>query len=157
MFVEMGNHQEIEARPFTIRDVVLEIQIVVGEQCGVNLTQMLGECRDAEYVRARQICFLLCREFTPYSTPEIGRLFNRDHTTVIWGYQKMRRLIKEMPSFANDIEILRARIKANISGGLDAEEDTWKPLGEVAKSVVRKLTPEKDKQSGKQHERASAD
>ncbi|MCX5581468.1 helix-turn-helix domain-containing protein [Kaistia terrae] len=39
-------------------------------------------------VPARHEAMYLCAKATPYSMPEIGRSFGRDHTTVIYGIQQ---------------------------------------------------------------------
>lgn len=39
----------------------------------------------ARYAKARQAAYWCCRQLTGYSYPELGRLFGRDHTTVMHG------------------------------------------------------------------------
>ncbi len=37
----------------------------------------------------RQVAMYLARELTPHSLPELGRMFHRDHTTVLYGCNKI--------------------------------------------------------------------
>ena len=44
---------------------------------------------------ARQIAMYLCRELTNLSLPKVGALFGgRDHTTVLYAVEKVKRLIQ---------------------------------------------------------------
>lgn len=55
----------------------------ISEALGVSLADMRASTRKAEIVRARQAAMWALRHHTTLSYPEIGRLFDRDHTTVI--------------------------------------------------------------------------
>lgn len=69
--------------------VVLE----VAEKTGVTPKQILGSSRKRNIVRARQLAMWGARQHG-VSFPEIGRFFNRDHTTVIHGVKMVENLIE---------------------------------------------------------------
>ena len=41
------------------------------------------------------MAFLLCRDLRAMSYPEIGKTFDRDHTTILYGIGKITMLINE--------------------------------------------------------------
>jgi hypothetical protein len=56
----------------------------------VSINDLKSPCREARIVRARQEAIYLLRENTLLSFPQIAAIFNRDHTTCIHAYQKLR-------------------------------------------------------------------
>ncbi|MBV8716612.1 MAG: chromosomal replication initiator protein DnaA [Chloroflexi bacterium] len=61
------------------------ILFAVGRYYGVNSDELKGKSRHKHVVGPRQIAMYLLREDAHLSTPDIGRLLNRDHTTVLHG------------------------------------------------------------------------
>ena len=59
------------------------IQTAVARYYGVNADELKGKSRQKQIVGPRQIAMYLMREDAHLSTPEIGRVLNRDHTTVL--------------------------------------------------------------------------
>ena len=59
----------------------------------------------------RQICMYLCRNLTEFSLEDIGKsLGNRDHTTILYGIQKIEKDVKTDRSLQNTIEVLIKKI-----------------------------------------------
>lgn len=81
------------ARPASAADILA----AVSERTGISVADIKGRSRLGPIVKARQEAMWALREtpkpFTCANTinrrswPEIGRLFGRDHTTVIHGYR----------------------------------------------------------------------
>lgn len=70
----------------------------------IKSTQLKGPKRDASLVKARQIAMYLLKKELNLPLVEIGNLLGgRDHTTIIYGVEKMERLIVEKPSFTEEI------------------------------------------------------
>jgi len=60
------------------------------EMFGLEAEQLRSKSRTRNLVHARQIAMYVCRELTDLSYPQIGREFGgRDHTTVIYAYDKV--------------------------------------------------------------------
>lgn len=57
----------------------------------VPCKQLMGDRRWASYARARHIYFYVGRQFTSVTWKAIGRLVQRDHSTVTHGYYKVQR------------------------------------------------------------------
>ena len=57
----------------------------VSNETMIPVRDLLGKKRDHPTAHARQLCFYRIRHECNYSLPAIGRLFDRDHTTVMHG------------------------------------------------------------------------
>lgn len=97
------------ARP---RLTVKRIQDIVSSFYHITPHEMTSARRAKEVARPRQVAMYLARELTPKSLPDIGRLFNRDHTTVLHGVRKIESLMAQDVDFAVDVEVLRERLAA---------------------------------------------
>jgi len=64
--------------------------------------------RKKEISQARHIAIYLAREMTDHSFPAIAREFgNRDHTTIMHSYMKVKTQLEEMPLLQSEIRELR--------------------------------------------------
>ncbi len=92
---------------------VLKIQNALCMRHGITMRQLLGKTRTADLVIVRHIAMFLARELTTLSLHVIGRLFQRDHGTIIHA--------------CNNIKSLRS-----ISAKLDAQVKEWvQAIGKV--------------------------
>jgi chromosomal replication initiator protein len=65
------------------------ILLAVARYYGINSDELKGKSRHKQIVEPRQISMYLLREDAHLSTPQIGRLLNRDHTTVLHGLKQI--------------------------------------------------------------------
>jgi chromosomal replication initiator protein len=73
---------------------------------GVPLSQVKGRCRKREYAQARQVAMYLLRQKTDLTLRKVGKLFERDYTTVICSEQVVEGFLKvEKPFQAKMTEI----------------------------------------------------
>ena len=72
---------------------------------------ILGSSRTKDIVLARQVSIYLIRSITNLSLPEIGKVFNQHHTTVMHSLDKVEKMMKENRELS---EIVRD-IKSNIN------------------------------------------
>jgi len=71
------------------------IQKTVSEYYKVSLSDLLSKSRSRSVVHPRHIAMYLAKELTEKSLPEIARAFgNRNHTTVMHAYRKIRGLLE---------------------------------------------------------------
>ena len=54
--------------------------------------------------RPRQIAMYLARELTGASYPRLGQYFQRDHTSILWGYRKTIERMEKDARLRTDIE-----------------------------------------------------
>ncbi len=72
---------------------IAEIQDEVCKIFEVSRMDLLSARRTGRLVTARQIAMALSKHLTKRSYPEIGRRFNRDHSTVLVGVRRRKPLI----------------------------------------------------------------
>lgn len=72
-------------------DTVRQIQREEAERAGLTVAQMLGPCRQLRYVGARNRAIFRAAEATRLSTPQLGRLFNRHHTTILYALGRLSK------------------------------------------------------------------
>jgi len=75
-----------------------------------------GTSRKKEISQARHIAIYLTRELTNQSFPAIGKHFgNRDHTTIMHSYTKIKALLEEMPLLHAEIREIEENLRARFS------------------------------------------
>jgi len=86
----------------TPRDVaaVRAIQASVAEVFCIPLALLMARVRRPEVAVPRQIAMYLAYSETSRSLPELGVLFERDHTTVLHALKAVGARIKRDPGFA---------------------------------------------------------
>jgi chromosomal replication initiator protein len=88
-----------------------EIQKKVAEYFNISVKELQSSRRARTVARPRQIAMYLAKQLTSRSLPEIGRKFDRDHTTVMHAVRKVEELIVEDQSLAENIEVLRKTLE----------------------------------------------
>lgn len=63
----------------------------VARFAGMQPSDIIGPSRRSNFVRARQMAMLICKDYTDASYPAIGRTFRRDHSTVYYGVEAASR------------------------------------------------------------------
>lgn len=64
------------------------IQLEYCERYGITLTDMLGPCRAKRFAVPRQEAMAEVRKRLGWSYPRIGKLFGKDHSTILWACRK---------------------------------------------------------------------
>ena len=88
-----------------------EIQKKVAEYFNISVKEMQSSRRARNVARPRQIAMYLAKQLTSRSLPEIGRKFDRDHTTVMHAVRKVEELVIEDASMAESIDSLRRSLE----------------------------------------------
>lgn len=102
---------------FGRRIMVAEIQRHVAAYYGFPVDEMRSTRRGRLIARPRQVAMMLSKRFTPMSLPEIGRRFNRDHSTVIHACRQVERLCAIDEDVAKDVRLLTGELE-RISQGI---------------------------------------
>jgi len=85
-----------------------EIKSIVSSYFSISVEDIEGGKRSQDYTIPRQIAMYLIREFTNLSLPQIGTLFGgRDHTTVIYSVDKIKRELKKDENLKAAVEEIR--------------------------------------------------
>ena len=84
---------------------------VVSEHYGVTAEDILSKKRSSDIAFPRQVAMYLCRNLTSIPAVAIGQyLGGRDHTTVLYGHDKIAEDISKNPQMAETIDILIKKI-----------------------------------------------
>lgn len=82
-----------------------DIATATAEIMQVSVLDMRGKARQRRCANARQVCYLVARQKTDRSLPQIGRYFGgRDHTTVIKGITSLQHKASKDPELAAAIQ-----------------------------------------------------
>jgi chromosomal replication initiator protein len=88
-----------------------QIIAAVGDHFGVDLRVLQGRGRSRNIVVPRQVAMYLLREETECSLVDIGRLLGgRDHTTVMYGCEKIAEEINADNRLRNEVLAIRERL-----------------------------------------------
>jgi chromosomal replication initiator protein len=82
---------------------ICQIQALVARRYQLCVRELLSRRRATQLVRPRQIAMWLAQHITPCSLPEIGRAFDRDHTTIAHGVGKVDDLMRADRVFAETV------------------------------------------------------
>lgn len=78
---------------------------------GVTRAELVGHRRNGRIIGPRFESYLMMREFTGLSLPDIGqRHGGRDHTAVMHGLQRIKARMAVQPDYADEVAILRQHI-----------------------------------------------
>ena len=88
------------------------IMQTVGEYYQVSVEDIMSSSRRREFTTPRQVAMYLTREMTDMSLPQIGTAFgNRDHTTVLHGWNVVDKALKESPQMEQEILELKQKLQ----------------------------------------------
>ena len=98
------------AEPINV--TVDKIFTAVFKRYGITKEDIIGQKRNKDIANARHIVIYLIREITEMSLPNIGKILNRDHSTVLTSIDKIKKKLTSDSMF--NIEI--TELKNEISG-----------------------------------------
>ncbi len=86
-------------------DLTIEgISVTVADYYGITVDEIVSRNRSRRIARPRQLVMYLAREETKASLPQVGKaLGNRDHTTVLYGCDKIEDLMETDRSLRRDV------------------------------------------------------
>lgn len=76
-----------------IDEKVKQIMYVVEEETGITIKRLESPDRTRAVTEARQMAMYLIRKYTKYTMVTVGRLFGRDHSTVIYSLANVNNMI----------------------------------------------------------------
>lgn len=83
----------------------------VSDYYSISQEQILSKVRTAQIALARRIAMYLCRFLLGSSYPKIGEIFDRDHSTVITGVEKVENELKTDNQLIKAVTDLKKRLK----------------------------------------------
>ncbi|MCK4355627.1 chromosomal replication initiator protein DnaA, partial [Candidatus Bipolaricaulota bacterium] len=95
---------------------VVHIKEEIADLYHLKRHDLEGSSRKKEIAQARHIAIYLAREMTNNSFPAIGKHFgNRDHTTIMHSYMKVKELIKEAPLLHAELKEIQESLAARFT------------------------------------------
>lgn len=89
-----------------------DITTAVSNTFGVKVSDLQSKKRAKSVAFPRQICMYLAREKTDFSLEEIGSfLGGRDHTTVIYAIEKIKKTLTKDPDLIDTVEKINSLLK----------------------------------------------
>jgi chromosomal replication initiator protein len=88
-----------------------KIFTAVYKKYGIKKEDIIGERRTKDIAQARHIAIYLIREITDMSFPGIGKILNRNHTTIISSIETVEKKIISQQSFSMEMDELIKSIK----------------------------------------------
>jgi chromosomal replication initiator protein len=96
----------------SVSDVVDSIFRAVSKKYSISPDEIKGKRRTEQIASARHICIYLIRQMTELSLSDIGKLFSRDHATVISSIKYVEGQISSVPGTESDVSDMIATINA---------------------------------------------
>ena len=84
---------------------------IVSEKYGVSIEDIRGKKRNDNIAKARHVCIYMIRNITELSLSDIGKLFSRDHSTVISSIKYIEGQIAAVPGTESEINEMLAAVK----------------------------------------------
>ena len=85
---------------------------VVGDYYHLTENQIKSKVRTSQIALARQICMYLCRTIVGTPFLKIGKIFGRDHSTVMTACEKVDLLLKTDSQLQSAINTLKKQLKS---------------------------------------------
>ena len=90
---------------------VEDIQKVIEDYYKITHADLMGKSRSKNIAYARQIAFYLCRTILDVPYVELGKKFNKDHSTVLYAVNKIEQEVLKNRELEEEIEVLKKIIK----------------------------------------------
>ncbi len=103
---EVLGHMHLQLRRVT-PEHILEI---VAKAYGLESSALTGKSRRKAITRPRNLALFLCRRHTEASFAALGRAFNRDHSTVMYGVDQIERGLGSDPKLTQELAFLEQRL-----------------------------------------------
>ncbi len=89
------------------------IQKEVEQFYKVSHADLVGSKRSRNIMYARQVAIYLCRQMLDIPYNDIGKKFNRDHSTVMYSVEKIEERLRESRELQEELEIIIKNIREN--------------------------------------------
>jgi hypothetical protein len=113
--------------PLVVPSRIKPVISAVAKFYGVSVGDLVSFRRTGDIVRPRQVAMYLAKRLTNHSLPTIGRVLDRDHTTVLHGCRRIAKLREHDAKLDADIKALTERLLPPIPDSSGDRHDTEIP------------------------------
>ena len=92
-----------------------KIFAAVYRRYGISKEELLGTRRTREIAQARHISIYLIRKVTEMSLPNIGKIFGRDHTTVMSSCEAVEKRLRTDAELVMNINAMIKEVSGDTS------------------------------------------
>ena len=89
----------------------LAITELVSDQFKLSLNELRSRSRKRAIAFPRQVAMYLCRKYTEETLAEIGKVFNRDHSTVMHAVKVVSSMNRRDTSVASQLKLLSDKLQ----------------------------------------------
>ncbi len=104
--------QEIAPAPQITKDFIVDL---VCKHFKVSREELASRARTRRITFPRQVAMYLCRRFTDESLEAIGKIFNRDHATVVYALNSVNKKISRPGPIKYQVEYLCREIEEHLN------------------------------------------
>lgn len=98
-----------QKEPITLEKIIE----MVAREYKIQEGDIYSKNRSKRIAYPRQIAMYLSRELTDLSLLKIATQFEKDHSTVLYGIDKIRKDMESDPAFAQEVALLRGKVENN--------------------------------------------
>ena len=88
------------------------IRDLIGSQFRVSIDDLRSRSRKRSVTFPRQMAMYLTRKFTTHSLADIGSMYNRDHSTVLYAIKAITKDMSRETSIREQVELLCTKLKS---------------------------------------------
>lgn len=103
-----------DAAGYCKRPKIQLIQEQVAAHYKMPVTIMTSKLRPAVFIEPRHVAIYLACDLTKYNTTEIGKCFNKEHSTISAARSSIADRISTEPDFANQLAALHSVIERQL-------------------------------------------
>lgn len=107
--------KEKNLKKITIED----IQNTICKKYSLTMAQILSSERTQSLVVPRQLAMYIARKYTNKSLPEIAKMFDKSHATILHGVKTISKRLEVEPDLRNDLESIISEFGYNIEDTID--------------------------------------
>ncbi|MBP3387059.1 MAG: chromosomal replication initiator protein DnaA [Clostridia bacterium] len=89
-----------------------KVLLAVSNKYNIDRDELFSKKRNSEIVKARNVSIYLIKTLTDMTLVAIGRMFNRDHSTIVNSLSNIEKEIKSSSDFAHEIEEINEDIRS---------------------------------------------
>jgi len=115
--IDLGLAKEIvkQIAPFKKIIKIDDIQEIVCKYFRITPDELKSKSKKKIFTYPRSIVIYLCRKYTDKSLKYIGELLNRNHTTVLYDDEKIKRGMKNKETIRKEVEFLCRQIESKMT------------------------------------------
>ena len=102
-------------------DTVKKVAVEVCQKFNITFDRLTMKCRENAVTVPRQVVFYIARELSDIRLAELGRIFHKDHGTVLYGHRSVKDRMTIDREFAETVEQLMRSCRQRLASEIVAD------------------------------------